>query len=97
MSRELLLIPKEKYDMILKNQTKDDDGDKPTNTEVESKETCEVNLKEDPVLKKKKKYQRGSGFIVKRKTTGPPPGFSMHKTIHKEKKKKKNSVQWFKL
>lgn len=91
MSRELLLIPKEKYDMILKNQTKDDD--KPTNTET--KEKCEVNLKEDPVLKKKKKYQRGSGFIVKRKTTGPPPGFSMHKTIHK--KKKKNSVQWFKL
>lgn len=40
--------------------------------------------------------QHGRGFIVKKKTKGPPPGFSMCDK-RKIKKKTKTRMKWYKL
>lgn len=93
MSRELLLIPKEKYEMILKSKEEKD----PRMTTTTQKEDVLREIQKDNVRKTTtpKRSQRGFGFIVKKQTNGPPPGFSKH-SIHKTIQKKK-SVQWFKL
>lgn len=46
-----------------------------------------------PHERKTKKIQQGFRFIVKKKTNGPPPGFSVLKTIQK----KKTTRKWLKL
>lgn len=95
MSRELLLIPKEKYEMILKSKEEDPQliatatQDVPSEIQEPSK-TINARKTDMP-----KRSQRGFGFIVKKQTNGPPPGFSKH-SIHKTIQKKKK-VQWFKL
>lgn len=78
MSRELLLLPIEKYDMLLKSSSKEE----------------EKSLAADvPHERTTKKIQQGFGFIVRKKTNGPPPGFSVQKTIQK----KKTTRKWLKL
>lgn len=101
MSRELLLIPKEKYEMILKSKEEKDPRMTTTMqkedvpSEIQRKEPSKtINVRKTTTPKRS---QRGYGFIVKKQTNGPPPGFSKH-SIHKTiQKKKKKSVQWFKL
>lgn len=99
MSRELLLIPKEKYEMILKS--KEEKDPRMTSTSQKEDVPSEIQMKEPSktinVRKTTtpKRSQRGYGLIVKKQTNGPPPGFSKHsvrKTIQKKK-----SVHWFKL
>lgn len=77
MSRELLLLPKEKYDMLLKSSSKEE----------------EKSLTVDVPHERTTKIQQGFGFIVKKKTNGSPPGFSVQKTIQK----KKTTRKWLKL
>lgn len=68
MSRELLLLTEEKYDMLLKSLTKEEEKSlTPLTTDVPHEMTT-------------KKIQQGFGF-VKKKT---PPGFSVQKTIQKK-------------
>lgn len=81
MSRELLLLTKEKYDMLLKSSSKEEEKSlTPPTPDVRHERTT-------------KKIQQGFVFIVKMKTKGPPPGFSVQKTMQK----KKTSRKWLKL
>ena len=99
MSRELILIPQEKYDMIVKGDVKQIDDDKQMNAKENVKQ--EILQKKEAISpsKKRKTKQSGRGYVVKRQTNGPPPGFLMRdeKTKTTKKKKSKPQMQWFTL
>lgn len=76
MFRELLLLPKEKYDMPLKSSSKEEEKSlTPPTTDVPHEMTT-------------KKIQQGFGF-VKKKTNGPPPDFPC-KRLYKRKRLPEN-------
>lgn len=99
MSRELILIPQEKYDMIVKGDVKQIDDDKQMNAKENVKQ--EILQKKEAISppKKRKTKQSGRGYVVKLQTNGPPPGFLMRdkKTKTTKKKKSKPQMQWFTL
>lgn len=81
MFREFLLLTKEKYDLLLKSSSKEEEKSvTPLTTDVRHERTT-------------KKIQQGFGFIVKMKTKEPLPGFSVQKSIQK----KKTTRKWLKL
>jgi hypothetical protein len=86
MAKELILIPKEKYNMMLKIHEPDVNVIKKNEVLPSTSKTME---------KKKTKRKTERGLIVKRKTNGPPPGFAIRKKDMKNNTKTR--VQWLKL
>ena len=88
MSRELILIPQEKYDMIVKGDVKQIDDDKQMNAKENVKQ--ELLQKKEAISppKKRKTKQSGRGYVVKRQTNGPPPGFLMRDKKNKDYEEK---------
>ena len=85
MARELILIPKEKYNMMLKMT-------EPTSNVIEKKEVLPITSKTLKVKKTKRKRE----LIVNTNTDGPPPGYAVRKELMKRKENAK-PVPWLKL
>lgn len=89
MARELILIPKEKYDMMLKMN-------EPTSNVIEKKDV--LPFTSETLKIKNTKRKNGREVIVKTKTNGPPPGYAIRKeSVKKNEDAKTIRAQWLKL
>ena len=75
MAQEMILVPKAKYEKMMERVT----SEKKT---IEPKKEPEDEPSTDTL-------QEGSGFSVRKRTRGPPPGY--------RKKTKKTVVKWIKF
>lgn len=85
MAKELILIPKLKYERLLRNCENTCDTPKIPTGESTSK-IDETNRNE---TSSKTDLQSGSGYVIRRKTVGKPPGL-----LNPSKKKKKKNIPW---
>jgi hypothetical protein len=81
MARELILIPKEKYNMMLKMND-------PTSHVIEKKEVLPITSRTLKITKTKRKS--GRELIVKTNTDGHPPGYAVRKELVKGRKMQKH-------